>query len=50
MESDAVEAEDDLENIPANVMEDIIYNLNKNDAWMNLAKNLKDGRGKRAIR
>lgn len=49
MEPDTVEADDDLQNMPASVMEGIIHGLNQNDAWLTMAKNLKDGRGKKAI-
>lgn len=50
MGSDAVEADDDLENIPATVMSNVIQELNHNGTWLSLAKNLKDRMGRRVIR
>lgn len=50
MEPCVVEADDDLENMPASVMEDILCELNQNNAWLGLAKNLKDGLDRRVLR
>lgn len=50
MEPDLVEADEDLQNMPASAMVDVIHGLNQNDAWLTMAVNLMDGRGRKAIR
>ena len=50
MEPNVVRADQYLENVPYQVVEDIVHELSKNGAWLKVANNLERTIGKKVIR